>query len=67
MLFSNAHDEQCPAALSCTTAYPAFGLACPGTSTTKIEADGGNGGSRQSALYAPGGPSSAQFIVKLVF
>jgi len=46
---------------------PAFGKVCPGTSTTNIEAGGGSGGSGQSALYAPGGPRSAQFTVKLLF
>ena len=44
-----------------------FGEVCPGTSTTNIEAGGGNGQSGQSALYAPGGPRSAQFTVKLTF
>ncbi len=39
---------------------PAFGKVCPG-STTNI--DGGG----QSALYAVGGPRSAQFTVKLLF
>jgi hypothetical protein len=49
------------------TAYPGFGKVCPGTSTTNIEAGGGNGGSGQSALYAPGGPRSAQFTLKVLF
>jgi hypothetical protein len=39
---------------------PAFGKVCPG-STTNI--DGGG----QSALYAVGGPRSAQFTLKLMF
>jgi hypothetical protein len=50
-----------------TTAYSGFGKVCPGTSTTNIEAGGGNGGSGQSALYAPGGPRSAQFTLKVFF
>jgi hypothetical protein len=50
-----------------TTADPAFGKVCPGTSTTNIEAGGESGGSGQSALYAPGGPRSAQFTVKVIF
>jgi hypothetical protein len=54
-------------AYSGSTAYPGFGKVCPGTSTTNIEAGGGNGGSGQSALYAPGGPRSAQFTLKLLF
>jgi hypothetical protein len=49
------------------TADPAFGKVCPGTSTTNIEAGGGSGGSGQSALYAPGGPRSAQFTLKVIF
>jgi hypothetical protein len=48
-------------------ADPAFGKVCPGTSTTNVEAGGGNGGNGQSALYAPGGPRSGQFTVKLMF
>jgi hypothetical protein len=45
---------------------PAFGKICPGTSTTNI--DGGAGGSNgQSALYAVGGPRSAQFTLKAIF
>ena len=51
---------------SSNTVDPAFGKVCPG-STTNIEAGGGNGGSGQSALYAPGGPRSAQFTLKLLF
>jgi hypothetical protein len=54
-------------AYSGNTAYPGFGKICPGTSTTNIEAGGGNGGSGQSALYAPGGPRSAQFTLKVLF
>jgi Carboxypeptidase regulatory-like domain/TonB dependent receptor len=54
-------------AYSGSTAYPGFGKVCPGTSTTNIEAGGGNGGSGQSALYAPGGPRSAQFTLKVLF
>jgi len=44
---------------------PAFGKVCPGTSTTNIDAGGAPNG--QSALYAPGGPRSAQFTLKLLF
>ena len=47
-----------------TKPYPAFGKVCPGTSTTNIEAGGESG---QSALYALGGPRSAQFTLKLSF
>jgi outer membrane receptor protein involved in Fe transport len=51
-----------------STPDPAFGKVCPGTSTTNIEAGGGNpGGSGQSPLYATGGPRSAQFTLKLLF
>ncbi len=50
------------------TPDPAFGKVCPGTSTTNIEAGGSNpGGSGQSPLYAPGGPRSAQFTLKIIF
>jgi hypothetical protein len=49
------------------TADPAFGKVCPGTSTTNIEAGGGSGGNGQSALYAPGGPRSGQFTLKVIF
>ena len=48
------------------TADPSFGKVCPG-STTNIEAGGGSGGNGQSALYAPGGPRSAQFTLKVIF
>jgi hypothetical protein len=44
---------------------PAFGKICPGTSTTNI--DGGGTPNGQSALYAVGGPRSAQFTLKLMF
>ena len=44
---------------------PAFGKVCPGTSTTNIDAGGAPNG--QSALYAPGGPRSAQFTLKVIF
>jgi hypothetical protein len=47
------------------TALPSFGKVCPGTSTTNI--DGGGGTNGQSALYAVGGPRSAQFTVKVHF
>jgi hypothetical protein len=45
------------------TADPAFGKVCPGTSTTNV-AGGGNG---QSPLYAPGGPRSGQFMLRVSF
>ena len=41
---------------------PDFGKVC---STANLDEGGGGGG--QSALYAPGGPRSAQFTVKLLF
>jgi hypothetical protein len=44
---------------------PAFGKICPGTSTTNI--DGGGTPNGQSALYAVGGPRSAQFTLKVIF
>ena len=44
---------------------PAFGKVCPGTSTTNIDGEGSPNG--QSALYAVGGPRSAQFTLKLLF
>ena len=47
------------------TVRPTFGKVCPGTSTTNI--DGGGVPSGQSALYAVGGPRSAQFTVKVIF
>ena len=50
-----------------TTPNPAFGKVCPGTSTTNLEAGGGHGQTGQSALYAVGGPRSAQFTLKLLF
>jgi carboxypeptidase family protein/TonB-dependent receptor-like protein len=46
-------------------ALSSFGKVCPGTSTTNI--DGGGGANGQSALYAVGGPRSAQFTLKLHF
>jgi Carboxypeptidase regulatory-like domain/TonB dependent receptor-like, beta-barrel len=49
------------------TARPAFGKVCPRTSTTNIDAEGGPSGSGQSALYAVGGPRSAQFTLKMMF
>ena len=48
------------------TVRSAFGKVCPGTSTTNIDASLGFGG-QQSALYAVGGPRSAQFTAKLHF
>jgi hypothetical protein len=47
------------------TALSSFGKVCPGTSTMNI--DGGGGSNGQSALYAVGGPRSAQFTLKLLF
>jgi outer membrane receptor protein involved in Fe transport len=47
------------------TALSTFGKVCPGTSTTNI--DGGGSINRQNALYALGGPRSAQFTLKLLF
>jgi hypothetical protein len=41
---------------------PDFGKVC---STANLDAGGGQGG--QSALYAPGGPRSAQFTLKVSF
>ncbi|HEY6370987.1 MAG TPA: hypothetical protein VIX37_10435, partial [Candidatus Sulfotelmatobacter sp.] len=41
-----------------------FGKVC---STANLDAGGGYGGSGQSALYAPGGPRSPQFTLKLQF
>jgi TonB-dependent receptor-like protein len=46
-------------------AFSSFGKVCPGTSTTNI--DGGGATNGQNALYAVGGPRSAQFTVKLLF
>jgi len=48
------------------TVRSAFGKVCPGTSTTNIDVSLGFGG-QQSALYAVGGPRSAQFTAKLHF
>jgi hypothetical protein len=45
---------------------PAFGKICPGTSTTNIDGTGA-GSNGQSALYAVGGPRSAQFTLKVIF
>jgi hypothetical protein len=44
---------------------PSFGKVCPGTSTTNVDGGGLFGG--QNALYAVGGPRSAQFTVKVHF
>jgi Carboxypeptidase regulatory-like domain/TonB dependent receptor len=46
-------------------AFSSFGKVCPGISTTNI--DGGGATNGQNALYAVGGPRSAQFTVKLLF
>jgi hypothetical protein len=48
------------------TVRSAFGKVCPGTSTTNIDASLGFGG-QQNALYAVGGPRSAQFTLKVIF
>jgi hypothetical protein len=47
------------------TARSAFGEVCPGRSTTNVDGSGLFGG--QNALYAVGGPRSAQFTAKLHF
>jgi Carboxypeptidase regulatory-like domain/TonB dependent receptor len=47
------------------SARPTFGKVCPGTSTTNVDGSGLFGG--QTALYAVGGPRSAQFTLKLLF
>jgi hypothetical protein len=47
------------------SALPTFGKVCPGTSTTNL--DGGGRPNGQSALYAVGGPRSAQFTLKIIF
>lgn len=47
------------------SALSTFGKVCPGTSTANI--DGGGGIIGQNALYALGGPRSAQFTIKLLF
>jgi hypothetical protein len=41
-----------------------FGKVC---STANLDAGGGSGRTGQSALYAPGGPRSAQFTLKVIF
>jgi hypothetical protein len=46
--------------------FPSFGKVCPGTATTNVDA-GGGGSNGQNALYAVGGPRSAQFTLKLHF
>jgi outer membrane receptor protein involved in Fe transport len=45
---------------------PTFGKICPGTSTTNIDSGSGQPNA-QSALYAVGGPRSAQFTLKVIF
>jgi hypothetical protein len=45
---------------------PTFGKICPGTSTTNIDSGSGQPNA-QSALYAVGGPRSAQFTLKILF
>jgi hypothetical protein len=44
---------------------PTFGKICPGISTTNVDGSGLFGG--QTALYAVGGPRSAQFSAKVHF
>jgi hypothetical protein len=46
-------------------AFSSFGKVCPDTATTNV--DGGGSPNGQSALYAVGGPRSAQFTIKLHF
>jgi hypothetical protein len=46
-------------------AFSSFGKVCPGTATTNV--DGGGTPNGQSALYAVGGPRTAQFTLKLLF
>jgi Carboxypeptidase regulatory-like domain/TonB dependent receptor len=49
------------------TVRPRFGKVCPGTSTANL--DDGQAGTLngQNALYALGGPRSAQFTLKVIF
>jgi hypothetical protein len=49
------------------TVSPRFGKVCPGTSTTNLDDGGGALFNGQSALYAVGGPRSAQFTLKVIF
>jgi hypothetical protein len=44
------------------TARSSFGKVCPGTSSTNVD-EGGEAFNGQSALYAVGGPRSAQFTL----
>ena len=48
------------------TALPRFGKVCSGDSTTNVD-EGGASVNGQSALYAIGGPRSAQFTLKVIF
>jgi len=48
------------------TVRPSFGKVCPGASSTNVD-EGGYAFNGQSALYAVGGPRSAQFTLKLIF
>ena len=48
------------------TAPPSFGKVCPERSLTNVD-EGGAAFNGQSALYAVGGPRSAQFTLKLIF
>jgi hypothetical protein len=48
------------------TVRSSFGKVCPDGSTTNVDATRGFGG-QQNALYAVGGPRSAQFTAKLHF
>ncbi|HSY64889.1 MAG TPA: TonB-dependent receptor, partial [Terriglobales bacterium] len=49
------------------TAITSFGKVCPGTSTTNIDGGANPSPPGQSALYAVGGPRSAQFTLKMIF
>jgi hypothetical protein len=48
------------------TVRPSFGKVCPGSSLTNVD-EGGATFNGQSALYAVGGPPSAQFTLKVIF
>jgi hypothetical protein len=48
------------------TVSPRFGKVCPGSSLTNVD-EGGAAFNGQSALYAVGGPRSAQFTLKVIF
>jgi hypothetical protein len=44
-----------------------FGKVCPGTATANLDDGGGDVRNGQNALYAVGGPRSAQFTLKVIF